>query len=68
MDRKKINTLLFIAGLGLLIAGIIFLLVTLLSDHESEWVLPAALGCVLLGNLFNLIRNQMNKRNQSEKE
>lgn len=62
MEKKNANTLLFIAGIGLTVAGIIFLLLAMFGERESNWVLAAALFCILLSNLFNIIRIQLNKK------
>lgn len=62
MDKKKTNTLLFIACIGLTIAGIIFLLLAMFGEREDNWVLAAALFCILLSNLFNIIHIQLNKK------
>ncbi len=62
MDKKKVNTLLFISGVGLIIAGIIFLLIALFDQEKNNWLLASALFCTLLSNLFNIIRVQLNKK------
>lgn len=53
MDILK--NLLLISRLGLLVAGIIFLGLTLFCDYGT-WTLIAALGCVALANLMLFIR------------
>ena len=56
MDKKILKRLLIISSVGLLVAGIIFLYISMLGKVESNWSLCAALVCILLSNLFNLIR------------
>lgn len=62
MDNKTINTLLIIVSAGLAIAGIIYLLVAIFDEDKDNWLLVSALFCVLLSNLFNIIRVQFNKK------
>lgn len=62
MDRKKTNTLLLIASAGLAVAGIIFLFVEIVGEDKSNWVLASALFCILLSNLFNIVRMQQNRK------
>lgn len=65
MDRKKISILLFIASLGLAVAGIIFLLMAMFGEDKRNWVIASALFCVLLSNLFHLVRFYLNKKSSS---
>lgn len=65
MDRKKISILLFIASLGLAVAGIIFLLMAMFGEDKRNWVIASALFCVLLSNLFQLVRFYLNKKSSS---
>lgn len=60
MKKETIHTLMMIAVLGLLAAGCIFLCLTLF-DYGKSWTLPAALGCVGLSLLFQLISRQSSK-------
>ncbi len=52
--------MLIIASAGLAIAGIIFLLVAIFDEDKDNWMLISALVCVILSNLFNVIRTQFN--------
>ena len=61
MNKKKTNTLILIASAGLAIAAIIFLCVAIFDEAKSNWVLYSALVCVVLSNLFNVIRASFNK-------
>lgn len=62
MMDKTLNVLFVIASVGLAVAALIFISIAIFSDAESEWILPAGLFCCVLGNLFNLIRYQFDKR------
>lgn len=62
MDKKKISILLFIASLGLIVAGIIFLLMAMFGEDKRNWVIASALFCVLLSNLFQIVRFYLNKK------
>lgn len=64
MDKKKANMLFFIASICLTVAGIIFLLVAMFGVNKSNWVLASALFCILLSNLFNIVRIRLNKKGQ----
>lgn len=57
----KFNRLLLVASIGLAVSALIFVLITICSDAEAEWILPAALFCCVLSNLFNLIRSLNSK-------
>ncbi len=59
-NQNTTTTLLIIASAGLAIAGIIFLLVGIFDEDKNNWMLISALVCILLSNLFNLIRTQFN--------
>lgn len=61
---KKIRTLLFIAILVLSMTGIIFLLMAILDEDKSNWVITSALFCILLSNLFQIVRFYLNKKEQ----
>lgn len=60
MTLKKLQA---IAGIGLSAAGMIFLCLSLFG-YEKTWTLPAALGCVALSMLFQIIFH--NGRNDDE--
>lgn len=59
MNKKKTNILILIASAGLAIAAIIFLCVAIFGEEKSNWVLYSALVCVVLSNLFNVIRTSL---------
>ena len=56
-----INTLLIIASVGLAIAGIIFLVIEFIGSFDGTWPLAASLGCIILSNIFNIIRLRQGK-------
>ena len=59
--KKILNRLFVIASLGLIVAGAIFLCVGIFDGQETSTPLAAALACILLSNLFNVIRNMEQK-------
>ena len=59
--KKILNRLFIIASLGLIVAGAIFLCVSIFDGQETSTPLAAALACILLSNLFNIIRNMEQK-------
>ncbi len=59
--KKTLNKLFIIASLGLIAAGAIFLCVGIFDGQETSTPLAAALACILLSNLFNVIRNMEQK-------
>lgn len=58
MDKNLINKLLLISSCGLMIAGVIFLMILLWEGVKSRLLLGSALGCIVLANLFHIIKNQ----------
>ena len=60
--KKILNRLFVIASLGLIVAGAIFLCVSIFDGNETTTPLAAALACILLSNLFNVIRMNMDKK------
>ena len=60
--KKILNTLFIIASFGLIVAGAIFLCVSIFDGNETTTPLAAALACILLSNLFNVIRMNMDKK------
>lgn len=59
MDKKTISGLLFISSLLLLIAGVMFLVISIVSKEKSNDTLSAALGAILLSNLFSVINYKL---------
>lgn len=65
MDKKRIAMLLLVSSGGLAVAGIIFLVISMFG-YRNGWSLCTAMVCVLLSNLFNIIRCQLHKRTEEE--
>ena len=61
-DRIILNKLFIIASLGLIVAGVIFLCVSIFDRNETTTPLAIAVVCILLSNLFNVIRMNMDKK------
>ena len=59
MNKKTLNMVLMIVTAGLGIAGLVFVLISIFTEHHS--LMPGML-CIVLGNLCNLIRMQMKKK------
>ncbi len=63
MNRKTTNTILLICSVLLAISGLIFLLVSIFGEAKADnWALNSALASIILANIFNIIRIQLNKR------
>ena len=60
--KKILNRLFVIASLGLIVAGAIFLCVSIFDGNETTTPLAAALACILLSNLFHVIRMNLDKK------
>ena len=60
--KKILNTLFNIASLGLISAGVIFLCVSIFDGNETMMPLMISLACILLANLFHVIRMNMDKK------
>ena len=60
--KKILNTLFIIASLGLIAAGVIFLCVSIFDGNETMMPLMISLACILLANLFHVIRMNMDKK------
>lgn len=60
--KKILNKLFIIASLGLIVAGAIFLCVSFFDGNETTTPLAIAVVCILLSNLFNVIRINMDKK------
>lgn len=61
MSKELTKRLLAISSILLMLAGIIFLFINIFSEAEGNMYLIAALVCILLANLFNVINNLNNK-------
>lgn len=64
MVNKLIKRLLVIANIGLLIAGAIFLGISIFSETKDTTNLAVALGCIIMANVFNLIKTNIDKKDR----
>ena len=64
MDKKLYNTWMTITALVLGITGLAFILVSIFDSGAGSSVLIIGLLFVVVGNLFNVIRMQQNRKNQ----
>lgn len=53
---KTLNTLFIIASMGLAVFAVIFISISIFSDTQSEWILPAGLFCCAVNGLKLTIR------------
>lgn len=68
MKIETSKVLLLIACAGLLVAGAIFLCLTMFGGAD-RWTLPAALGCAVLSGLFGLVYSRLaGKHDEGESE
>ena len=56
-----LNKLLIIASIGLAAAGVIFLVISFTGTFDGTWPLAASLICIVLSNIFNIIRIRQGK-------
>ena len=58
MNKKTLNTLLNIAGIGLGVAGLILILLSIFTEQDTlKW----GMLCVALGSILGFIRMLKNK-------
>lgn len=68
MKTETSKVLLLVACAGLLVAGAIFLCLTMFGGGD-RWTLPAALGCAVLAGLFGLVCSRIaGKHDEGESE
>lgn len=65
MDKRIINVCYTVAILGLLVAGMLFLGISL-SGAEDAYALPIALACIMAGNLLGAIRSSTDLCQESD--
>ena len=69
MKKENINKLLMIASIGLILSGIIFLVISFIDKSSKNPYLSVSLLCVILANIFSIIRNYQGKtRNRKKKK
>jgi len=59
--KDILNKLLIIASIGLAAAGVIFLVISFTGKFDGTWPLAASLICIVLSNIFNIIRIRQGK-------
>lgn len=62
MGKKKLNMLFIIVSVLLTLSGVLFLLVSIFGEEKNNGYFASALSCILLSNLFNIVRVQFNKQ------
>ena len=66
MNNQMRNTLLMIASAGSAVGGLILILTQILSETKDNSILYIAVMAILLSYLFNLIRSQANRKDDTE--
>ncbi len=64
MESKKLNSLFTVIGIILGIAGLAFILVSVLNENASRWMLTAGLAFIALGTLLNLFLYSRQKKSR----
>lgn len=59
--KDILNKLLIIASIGLAAAGVIFLVISFTGKFDGTWPLAVSLICIVLSNIFNIIRIRQGK-------
>ena len=68
MKKENINKLLMIASIGLILSGIIFLIISFIDKSSKNPYLSVSLLCVVLANIFSIIRNYQGKTKNRKKK
>lgn len=68
MKKENINKLLMIASIGLILSGIIFLVISFIDKSSKNPYLSVSLLCVILANIFSIIRNYQEKPKNRKKK
>lgn len=56
MEQRILKTLFIIACVGLIVSAVIFIILAIINKEERMWALSAGFICIVLSNLFNVIR------------
>ncbi len=59
--KKETSKMLMIISAILGVAALILIVVSIVGDFKTNWVLTAGLGCIVLGSLINII-NMIRKK------
>ena len=60
--KKETNKMLLIISAILGVAALILIVLSIVGDFKTNWVLAAGLGCIALGSLINFINMIKNKK------
>lgn len=66
MDGKIIRRLFLIASVGLVAAGILFLCLSIFTEPKNTTYLCIALACIVLSNVFSILRIQADRRRKRD--
>ena len=61
MKKETKNALLIISAI-LGVAAIILIVISMVGEFKTNWVLAAGLGCVALGSLINVVSIIKNRK------
>ena len=56
MEERILKTLFIIGCVGLIVSAFIFIIIVIISKEERVWALSAGFICIVLSNLFNVVR------------
>ncbi|MDO4478678.1 MAG: hypothetical protein Q4B73_06555 [Lachnospiraceae bacterium] len=68
MENKTLNRLFVVAILGLEIAGLIFVGLSIFGKGTSGWTMPAGFFCFVVGNIFILVGLNLAMKNEHNKK
>ena len=60
--KKEIKNMLLIISALLGVAALALIVISIVGEFKTNWVLVAGLGCIALGNLINIICIIKNKK------
>ena len=60
--KKETNAMLLIISAILGVAALVLIVVSIVGEFKTNWVLAAGLGCVALGSLINFIKIKNKKK------
>ena len=60
--KKETNGTLLIISVLLGVAALILIVISIVGEFKTTWVLAAGLGCVALGSLLNIISMIKNRK------
>ena len=60
--KKETNQLLLIISALLGVAALVLIVISIVGEFKTNWVLTAGLGCIALGSLLNVISLRKNKK------